>query len=109
VNLPAWLLPATFERPGRPERLRVVTCDGQADVIRWHGDRLRHRRGQLLCGAARHPSAHQAWSADNVLVQSDLQDLSIAANGRATAASLMRTTPEAWARLTRRSGIAQFR
>lgn len=54
-------------------------------------------------------ATYQAWGADNVLVQSDQQDLSIAANSRATASGLMRMTPEAWARVTRRSGVAQFR
>jgi hypothetical protein len=54
-------------------------------------------------------ATYQAWSADHVLVQSDQQDLSIEANGRATASGLMRMTPEAWARVTSRSGIAQFR
>ena len=54
-------------------------------------------------------ATYQAWSADNALVQSDQQDLSIEANGRATASGLMRMTPEAWARVTRRSGVAQFR
>ncbi len=54
-------------------------------------------------------ATYQAWSADNVLVQSDQRDLSIEANGRATASGLMRMTPEAWARVTHRSGVAQFR
>ena len=54
-------------------------------------------------------ATYQAWSADNVLVQSDQQDLSIEANSRATASGLMRMSPEDWARVTRRSGVAQFR
>jgi hypothetical protein len=54
-------------------------------------------------------ATYQAWSADNVLLQSDQQDLSIEASGRARASGLMRMTPEAWARVTRRAGVAEFR
>ena len=52
---------------------------------------------------------YQAFSADNQLVQSDQQDLTIEANSRATGSGLMRMTPEAFARVTRRTGFAQFR
>jgi hypothetical protein len=52
---------------------------------------------------------YQAWGADNVLVQSDQQDLSIEAHARATATGKMRMTADSWARVTHRSGIAQFR
>jgi len=54
-------------------------------------------------------ATYQAWGANDVLVQSDQQDLSIEANSRATASGLMRMSPEDWARVTRRSGVAQFR
>jgi hypothetical protein len=54
-------------------------------------------------------ATYQAWGADGVLVQSDTSDLSIEANSRATASGLMRMTPEIFARVTRRSGVAQFR
>jgi len=54
-------------------------------------------------------ATYQAWDADNVLVQSDQQDLSIEANARARASGLMRMTADNYARVTRRSGVAQFR
>jgi hypothetical protein len=54
-------------------------------------------------------ATYQAWGADNVLVQSDQQDLSIDANARARASGLMRMTSDNYARVTRRSGVAQFR
>jgi len=54
-------------------------------------------------------ATYQAWSADNVLVQSDEKDLSIEANSRARASGLLRMTPEDYARVTRRSGVAKFR
>ena len=54
-------------------------------------------------------ATYQAWDAGGVLVQSDEADLSIDANNRVTASGLMRMTPEAFARVTRRSGVARFR
>jgi hypothetical protein len=54
-------------------------------------------------------ATYQAWGANNELVQSDSQDLSIEANSRARASGLMRLTSAEWARVTHRSGFAQFR
>jgi hypothetical protein len=54
-------------------------------------------------------ATYMAWGADNVLLQSDQQDLSIAAKARATATGRMRLSAETWARVTHRSGVAQFR
>jgi hypothetical protein len=54
-------------------------------------------------------ATYQAWGANNELVQSDSQDLSIEASSRATASGLMRLTAAEWERVTHRSGFAQFR
>jgi hypothetical protein len=54
-------------------------------------------------------ATYQAWGAGDVLLQSDQQDLTIEANARATATGLLRMTPQDYARVTRRTGVAQFR
>jgi hypothetical protein len=54
-------------------------------------------------------ATYQVWGAGDVLLQSDQQDLSIAAKARATASGKMRLTADTWARVARRSSVAQFR
>jgi hypothetical protein len=87
-----------------------VTFDGR--VVRGGG----HRCPSVVTGAEapessvrRREMIYQARGDDEVLLQSNHQDLTIDAKMRATGSGRMLVPAALWERVARRSGLAQFR